>query len=209
MKNIMTCALASVLALGISTAALADGHSTSWTLDGDTSRVAFGSIKKDTVGEIHSFESISGMVGADGTVKIDIDLTSVETYIDIRNERMGEHVFKNATTATLTGKIEMEELSGLGVGETSLVDIEGTLSLVGTDIGIDAEMFVARIADGKVLVTTNDMIFLSAEDAGINAGITKLMELAKLPGITRTSPVTLRLVFDADAQKAELAPAAQ
>ena len=34
------------------------------------------------------------------------------------------------------------------------------------------------------------------------------MELAKLPGITRTSPVILRLIFNASEQKAEVAPAA-
>ena len=75
-------------------------------------------------------------------------------------------------------------------------------------IDIEAEMFVARMSDTKVLVNTNDIIFLSTEDAGITAGIDTLMELAKLPGITRTSPVTMRLIFDKVEQKAEAAPAA-
>ncbi len=75
-------------------------------------------------------------------------------------------------------------------------------------IDIEAEMFVARLSDTKVLVNTNDIIFLSTEDAGITAGIDTLMELAKLPGITRTSPVTMRLIFDKVEQKAEAAPAA-
>ncbi|MBL4750028.1 MAG: hypothetical protein JKX71_05505 [Amylibacter sp.] len=43
---------------------------------------------------------------------------------------------------------------------------------------------------------TAEMIWISTEEAGIDAGVTKLMELAKLPSITRAFPVTLRLVFE-------------
>lgn len=192
------------VSLCLAGASWADG----WELDGDSSRLAFGSIKKDTVGEVHSFESLSGSVSKDGAVSVTIDLASVETNIDIRNERMLEHVFKGLATATLNASIDMAEAEALAIGESTVLDVEGTLSLVGTDVEIETEMFVVRLSDTKVMATTNDMIFLSAEDAGINAGISKLMELAKLPGITRTSPVILRLIFNASEQKAEVAPAA-
>ncbi len=56
--------------------------------------------------------------------------------------------------------------------------------------------FVIKLSDTKLLATTNDMIMLSTEELGINSGIDKLMELAKLPGITRVSPVTLRFMFE-------------
>ena len=202
-------ALIGLCALGFASVALADGHaSTSWTLDGAASNVAFGSIKNDTVGEVHSFETLSGTVMPDGTATIEIALGSVQTNIDIRNERMIEHVFKGAPTATLTARIDMAEVNGLAVGETTVIDVEGMLSLVGAAVDIETEMFVARLSDSAVMVTTNDMVFLSTEDAEIDAGVTTLMELAGLSGITRTAPVTLRLVFTADEQKAEVAPAA-
>ena len=35
-----------------------------WVLDPSTSRLAFGSIKKNTIGEVHTFERISGTVSA-------------------------------------------------------------------------------------------------------------------------------------------------
>jgi len=204
MKSLINILATAVSGLWLATAASAG----TWTLDAESSKLAFGSIKKDTVGEVHSFEKLSGTVAGDGMVKVEIDLASVQTNIDIRNERMIEHVFKNAPAATLTAQIDMDEVKALGVGETTTLEIEGSLSLVGTEVEIEAELFVARLSEDQVLVTTNDMIFLNAEDAGINAGVTKLMELAKLPGITRTSPVTMRLIFKADEQKAEAAPAA-
>ena len=207
-KQLTKLALAAAMALS-GTAAFADGHaSQTWTLDGESSKVAFGSIKKDKVGEAHHFTGLDGTVAADGTATVNIDLTSVETWIDVRNGRMLEHVFKGVTTATLTAGIDMEEVNALGVGDSSVIDVEGNLSLVGTDIEIETSMFVMRVAEDRVLVTTDEMVFLGTEDAGIDAGVSKLMELAKLPGITRTSPVTLRFIFNADMKKAEAAPAA-
>jgi len=121
---------------------------------------------------------------------------------------MIEHVFKGMANATITGSLDMEEASDLEVGASSVIDFEGTLSLVGTEIELEAEMFVMRVSETQVIVTNNDLIFIGTEAAGINAGIDKLMELAKLPGITRTSPVMLRLIFNSDMKKAEVAPAA-
>ena len=178
-----------------------------WTLDGDNSRLAFGSVKKDKIGEVHNFEKLSGSVAADGSVTVEIDLTSVQTNIDIRNERMNEHVFGGKATALLTAQIDMAEMKALAVGGMSTIDIEGALGFLGQSVDIETEMFAIRVSETQVVVTTNDMLFVSAEDLGISAGIDKLMALAKLPGITRTSPVTVRMVFNMDVKKAEVAPA--
>ena len=179
-----------------------------WTLAPEGSHLAYGTIKKDTVGEVNSFTNLSGHVSPDGKAEIEIDLSSVETNIDIRNERMIEHVFRKVGTAKLTAEFDMEEVADLGVGETTTVDAEAILSLAGTDVEFDAEMFVARLSETSVMVSTNDMVFISTEDAGVNAGVDKLMELAQLPGITRTVPITARLIFNMDEKKAEAAPAA-
>ncbi|MEM9582560.1 MAG: YceI family protein [Pseudomonadota bacterium] len=180
------------------TAGFADGHAKGWTLDGENSKLSFGSVKKEYVGEVHTFEDISGTVGADGAMAIDVNLASVETYIDIRNTRMIEHVFKDAATATIASQIDMEAMNALAVGDMAVMDFDGTLSLIGTDVDLYTEVFVVRLSEDRMMATTDSMVFLDAEEAGIDAGITKLMELAELPSITRAAPVTLRLVFDAN-----------
>ena len=158
--------------------------------------MTFGSVKKNVAGEVHNFNNVSGTVMPDGTVKIEIDLSSVETNIDIRNERMVKHVFKDGTaTAVLTGEVDMDDVSGLAVGGITTTDFEGTLAFAGTNADIEAEMLVARLSENQVLVTTADFLMLSTADLGIDAGIDKLMELAKLPGITRVTPVAIRMVF--------------
>ena len=188
------CIAATTLVLTASAAFAAD----SWTLDSDMSSVAFGSIKNDYVGESHSFGKIGGAVDEDGTVTVEIDLTSVDTAIDIRNERMIENVFKEATTATVTADIAVGELDALSVGEGKVIPAEGTVALLGRDMDLDANLFVLRVAEDRVLVTTDGMVMLATDEAGLDAGIDILQELASLDSITRVSPVTLRLMFDRD-----------
>lgn len=179
-----------------------------WTLDGETSHLAYGSIKKNSVGEVNSFTSLSGTLSSEGMLSVSINLPSLETFIDIRNERMQEFVFQNTPAATLSGQVDMAKVSALPVGGTMLADLEATLSLLGKDIPLETEVFVARLSETQVLAVTNDMLFLSAEDAGLNAGVDKLKELAKLDSITRTVPVTARLVFTASGDQAAAPSAA-
>lgn len=168
-----------------------------WKSVDEQSRVAFGSVKKDVVGEVHHFNRVSGSVSDAGELKIEIDLSSVETNIDIRNERMAKHVFEaGKATATITGQINMMEISVLQPGEMTVIEVETQLAFAGSENDMVAEMLVARLADNRVLVTTSDFIMLSTEDLGIDAGIDELMKLAKLPGITRVTPVAIRMVFD-------------
>lgn len=170
----------------------------SWTLDGDASKLAFGSIKFNDTGEVHSFKSIDGTVAEDGTVTLGVDLSSVETNIDIRNERMVEHVFKNAPRASISAQIDMGALETMPVGDSSVMEVEGNLELLGVEVPLYGDMFVMRLTEDKVMVTTDSMLFLSTADAEIDPGVDKLMELADLPNIVRAVPVTLRLMFDAD-----------
>jgi len=164
-----------------------------WKIEPENSSIAFASIKNDAVGETHHFNGLSGTVDAEGQVSVDIDLASVETYIDIRNERMREFVFNNIPTATLSAEVEMEDLSSLDVGASTTTDAFGTLSFLGTDVDVDAVLFVMRLSEDKVMVTTDGMAMLNVEDAGITAGIEKLREIAELDSITGVSPITMRL----------------
>lgn len=188
----LTLAAAACLAMP----AFADGHG-AWKSVEDSANVSFGSIKKNTVGEVHHFQTVTGEVSESGAVTITIDLNSVETWADIRNERMIKHVFDGGTaTAVLSGQVDMAALEGIAVGRTEIVDLKGKLVFVGQEVPISAEMLVARLAENRVLVTTADMIMLSTADLGIDTGVDMLQKLAKLSGITRVTPVTVRMVFE-------------
>ena len=168
-----------------------------WTLDNEASKLAFGSVKKNTAGEVHHFSKLSGKIMADGAVHVAVDVSSVETFIEIRNTRFARWIFDKAhPKAMLHAKIDMAKVDAMKPGETAVLDVTGKLTLNGKDLPIETEMFVARLSDNKPLASSNEMIMLSLADAGLNAGTDELQKVAKLSGITRVSPVTLRLVFN-------------
>jgi len=168
-----------------------------WSLDGGASRIAFITVKAGEIAEAHSFHELSGAVAADGSAEVDIALGSVETKIDIRNERMREHLFEVATypEATIKAKLDPAAYGALKVGESLTQPLAATLSLHGVDSEIDTEVTVTRIAPNKVLVEPTAPIILHADDFNLGVGVEKLRELANLPAITPAVPVTFSFVF--------------
>lgn len=191
MRTLYTTA---AMVLAFSGAAFANG----WTLDPEASRLAFASIKSNDTGEVHHFERLSGTVSKDGQAVIRIDLNSIQTQIDIRDERIVEHVFQNTPEAVVTASIGMDTLSALSPGESTRTETEATLTVLRTEATLDATLFVARLSETRVLVTTDDMVFLTTDEIGVDGAIDTLQDLAGLSGITRAVPVTLRLMFDQD-----------
>ncbi|MEM6477517.1 MAG: YceI family protein [Pseudomonadota bacterium] len=177
--------------------AAAAAHAGSWTLDGESSMVGFGSVKSDVIGESHSFSGLSGTVEEDGSVNITLNLATVNTNIDIRNERMQEHVFKMAPSAQLMAEVDMDAMEALSVGATMMTVVEGTLMFLGQEVFVDLPVVAARLSDEQVLIMSDGVTYLSTEELGIDAGIDTLMGLAGLERIDRAVPVTVRFMFNA------------
>lgn len=185
--------------LGIATAVLAlaaTSAAAEWELNATESRLAFGSVKNAFIGEVHSFGGLSGSVSNAGDVTIQIGLADVQTNIDIRNERMVEHVFAGTPAATINAQIDMDGIKKLRPGESMIVESDVDVSFLGEDVSVFSELYVVRTSGRSVMVTTNDMVFVDTEQLGIDAGITTLQELAGLDSITRAVPVSLRFVFE-------------
>ena len=65
-----------------------------WNLVNEESRINFISIKASDIAEIHTFKELSGSVKNNGQAQVVINLSSSETLIPIRNERMGNLLFE-------------------------------------------------------------------------------------------------------------------
>ncbi len=85
--------------------ALAEG---SWSVDPATSSLSYVTVKSGEIAEANSLSGLTGNVAADGTANVEIDLSTVNTVVDIRNERMRDIFFDVAThpTATITAKFD-------------------------------------------------------------------------------------------------------
>jgi len=169
----------------------------SWTLDQASSNLSFVSVKAGDIGEAHGFGGLSGTVAPDGAAILTIDLASVDTGIDIRDERMREFLFETTTypRATVTAAIDPASFATLGVGESRATTISATLDLHGAKGEIDADVTVLRAGPDTVVVSSNRPIIVDAGAAGLADGLAKLQELAGLASISAVVPVTFSLTY--------------
>ena len=186
------------LTWGLAAAPASDAET--WTLEPEESRLFFGSIKADAVGESHQFQEFSGQVDETGRFDLTIDLASLETGIDIRNKRMREFLFETANfdQATLVGELDLDAYRDLAVGEMTRTSLTATLSLHGAENELQADVAAVRLADNKVAVFPAQLMFINAEAYGLGDGVDKLRQLAGLPSIASAVPLSFNLVFTRD-----------
>ena len=167
-----------------------------WTLSPDSS-VKFLSTKNTNITEIHEFTQLSGSVSDKGNAEISIDLTSVETGISIRNERMQSMLFNvsDYTSATVSADLPDTMMLALKNGETATSVLPLTLELHGERKEIEADVLATAAADGHVIVTTQSPVLVNAGDFKLAKGVEALREVAGLDRISTTVPVTFTLLF--------------
>lgn len=169
-----------------------------WTLDADQASLQFVTVKATDILEVHHFGELAGSVSADGAAEVTITLDTVSTNIDIRDERMREFLFETETypAATISTTLAPETFASLATGEMLVTPVELTVDLHGTSDVIATQLAVTRLGPDKVLVATTDPIIVDGYAFGLDGGIEHLRELASLPSITASVPVTFSLVFE-------------
>lgn len=192
MKRLSTVFSALLLSLFVHSA-----MASQWQLDPNNSQLNFISTKKISVSEIHQFTQLSGSVDEMGNATIDIDLASVDTKIDIRNERMRKYLFNTDMfpKAQLTAQIEPATLDAIAEGASTTLTIDATLNLHGQSVPLVIDVAVTRLVGAKLSVVSLQPVLLNVADFNLVAGVDKLTELAGLPSISYTVPVTFYLTF--------------
>ncbi|MFT7559213.1 MAG: polyisoprenoid-binding protein YceI [Flavobacteriales bacterium] len=181
-----------IVVLAISSTAYAD-----WTLDSKSSSVQFNTVKKETVKEQHTFHAISGSVSAEGLAKFTIELASVDTKIQIRNERMQQHLFETEKfpKAVATTNIDVKKLLAMKAGDSRTVTLDLTLALHGVTKAYATSLLVKKLTFDSFQVSSVDALIIEAADFGLLAGVEKLRDLAKLSSISPSVPVMVDLTF--------------
>ena len=189
------------LLLNITTLVLLSGVAgniqASWTLQPSSSHIHFLSIKATHIGEVHSFTKFKGSVQDNGLARIQIDLSSVDTLIPIRNERMRNLLFaiNEHPTATINTKISIAEFKDMKIGSEVGTQIEAGLEFKGTNNQVIADIIVSRQNESTFTIQSRSPLLLSATDLGIIEGIEKLREIAGLTNISFSIPASFRLTF--------------
>lgn len=166
-------------------------------LDNSVSQLNFGSIKNGSVAELHRFTTLTGKVGKEGKALIEVALDSVDTRIDIRDQRMKEHLFDvgQFPKAVFSADIDIDNIQKMVVGEVQQRRLKGKLDFHGKQAELDVLVRVVKTTGGAFTVYTVEPTFIRAEDFDLGAGIDKLVELAGLKAIAQAVPVTFSVVF--------------
>lgn len=168
-----------------------------WELNSGSSSLFFVTTKAEHVAEVNTFNGLSGSIDDEGHASLVIDLTSVNTNIDIRDERLQEHLFETAdfAKATMTLDVPAKKLNELNPGEQFTLNTSGQLSLHGSQVDITSELSVTQLASGALMIHSVKPITLDASAFDLVQGIETLREIAGLPSISHTVTVTVSLVY--------------
>ena len=169
-----------------------------WTVS-DSSRIGFVSIKNNLIGENNAFERVSGSISESGQVAVSVDLSSVETGIGIRNERLQKMLFEVASfpTASIDAVLSDGQIAALRAGGARAESVSVNISLHGKTVSKMANVSVSS-SGGDVRVTTTQPIVITAQEFGLESGVEALQQIAGLNAISRSIPVTVDLRLTAD-----------
>ena len=159
-----------------------------------SSRVGFVSIKNNSIGENNVFEHVTGSISDAGQVALSIDLTSVETGVGIRNERLQRMLFEveKFPTATVQATLSASQLEALNAGGSVSETVKVTVSLHGMSVDKSAALSVG-VSEGGLRVTSTQPIVVTAQDFGLESGVAALQAIAGLKAISRSIPITVDL----------------
>lgn len=167
-----------------------------WTLSADDSSLSFISVKAEHIAEVHSFARLAGEIDNGGEAVVSVDLTSVQTGIDIRNERMQSMLFNTDMypRAQVSADVDAAALSSMAVGESAVLEVPLAINLHGEVLTLSAPLRVSHV-QGGLRVDTLAPIIVKADAFALVDGIESLREIAGLPSISRSVPVSFSLLF--------------
>lgn len=171
------------------------GAAGDWTLDNELSQLSFVTTKNTHIVESHEFHNLTGDI-SNNVAQLSVNLNSVDTGIELRNERILEHLFQVSSYPLATATVAVPNtVAALNAGETLSTDITLSVDLHGTQNTIDSKVIISCISQDVLMIKNERPVLISAEDYELTGGIETLRNLASLLSITPTVPVDLVLIY--------------
>src|SRR5690606_17569766 len=177
----------------------AANNTAAWNLNTTDSYLNFVTTKNTHNVEVHSFTSLSGDISSAGVATLTIDLSSVATGVDLRDQRMRDLLFQTTTypTATVTVTVPSTVISALAVGQATTTDISASLNLHGVTGTIATKVSVQKLSNSRILVQTLAPVLVKAGDYSLTDGVEALRSAVGIASTSVAVPVDFALVFDA------------
>ena len=168
-----------------------------WQLVSEASQLNFVSVKAAHIAERHHFKNVTGTVADDGKAHLIVDLASVHTGIDIRDQRMRDLFFKVAEfpTADFYTNVDVATATNLAIGESVDIPLTGRVRVHRVFADIETIVTAVKLTDDRIMLTSKEPVLLNASSLGMLDGVELLRSIANLPVISLAVPVTFQLQF--------------
>ncbi|MEP3891330.1 MAG: YceI family protein [Hellea sp.] len=169
-----------------------------WKLVPEESGMTYITLKNRDLAEINTFREIEGTVTPAGHAEIIIDLNSVDTNNEVRDDRLKSLLFQTDSypKAKISSVIDMVKLEQLAIGESQTLLLDMNISLHSASLQRDFYVLATRLEKDKVVVTNKAPLILHAQDFGFMSAIEELRNLASLDEITPIVTATVSFVFE-------------
>lgn len=186
------------LKTGIVALLLSGGAQADWALDSDASSFFYVTSKAAAVSEVNTFTGLEGKIANDGTATLTIDLASVNTAVEIRDQRMRDIAFKVSEfpEASVTVKVDAAALDSMAPGKISTANHTATVSMRGVSKELPAELRIVKLDADSVLVELHKPLLVATSDFGLVEAVEELRTIAGLPSINPQVVVDFALVYN-------------
>ena len=130
-------------------------------------------------------------------ISVSVDLSSVETNISIRNERLQSMLFETNkfSKATINSSLDPKKLVSMKAGDSLIQSMSFNASLHGIANIIKSDVRIIKLSNNKLLAISVKPIIINADKYKLIGGIELLRKAAKLPSISAATPVSFSFMF--------------
>lgn len=186
-----------VYCISLLIAVYASSASAQWQLNGANSTLNLVASKKIHTSEVFVIKDLTGGISDSGALSIKLNLSSIDSGIGIRDERMQAHLFEveKYPLATISSQLDqsvMDQLKQVGFLQTTanaMIDLHGTKLEVKVDLNVMS-------TGSKLLISARKPLLINSEMFGLSKGIAKLGELAGGISISQTVAVNFSLLME-------------
>jgi polyisoprenoid-binding protein YceI len=183
---------------GIAALLLSAGAHADWTLDGEASSFYYVTSKASMVSEVNTFSGLSGGIADDGTATLEIDLATVNTSIEVRDERMREIVFEvdDYPAASVSVMVDTAALDAMAAGTVETASHTATVNLHDTSAEFPTELQIIKLDADTLIVQLTKPLLVNASSFGLTDAVEELRSIASLPSINPQVVVDFTLVYN-------------
>ncbi|NRB41182.1 MAG: YceI family protein [Pseudomonadales bacterium] len=169
-----------------------------WQLKPASSQINFQSVKNTHIVESHQFDVFDALIFDDATAAMEIDLSSVNTGIELRDERLQSLLFDitHFSSVKISNKIDLQAIEVMSIGDIKPQTLQTTIELHGVTQYISSQVEVFKLSEDKLIVRSAAPMMIDALAFAFGDGIDALKAIANLASIATTVPVEFTLVFE-------------